>query len=123
MSTIVHFEIPTNDLERAKKFYASLFGWKIEQYQGSGDYWMITTTTEKGENAVCGGMMARQNPRQTITNYIDVPSIDEYAVKLQKLGGQVIVPKMAVAGEGYFAICLDTENNSFGIWECNKKAS
>jgi predicted enzyme related to lactoylglutathione lyase len=30
MSTIVHFEILADDVERSKKFYTDLFGWKIE---------------------------------------------------------------------------------------------
>jgi predicted enzyme related to lactoylglutathione lyase len=29
---------------------------------------------------------------------------------------------MAVPEMGYFAICLDTEKNAFGIWEDNKNA-
>lgn len=122
MSTIVHFEIPADDLERAKKFYAELFGWKIEKYPGPMEYWMITTTNEKGEKAIDGGMMKRQNQQQPITNYIDVLSIDEYAVKVEKLGGKVVVPKYAIPGVGYFAVCLDTENNSFAIWENDKNA-
>jgi predicted enzyme related to lactoylglutathione lyase len=28
MPTIVHFEIPADDVERAKRFYSDLFGWK-----------------------------------------------------------------------------------------------
>ena len=122
MSTIVHFEIPADELERAKKFYAELFSWKIEKYPGSMEYWMITTTNEKGEKAIDGGMMKRQNPQQPITAYIDVPSIDEYAGKVEKLGGKVIVPKTAIPDVGYFAVCLDTENNSFAIWENDKNA-
>ncbi len=122
MPTIVHFEIPAEDVGRAKEFYANLFGWKIEKYSETMEYWMIATTDEKGEAAVCGGMMKRQKPEQGITNYIDVPSVDEYAVKIQNLGGKIVVPKMAVPGEGYFAVCLDTENNCFGIWETDKKA-
>jgi hypothetical protein len=122
MPTIVHFEIPTDDLERAKKFYTGLFGWKIEKYPGPMEYWMITTTNEKGEKSVDGGMMQRQNPQQLITNYIGIPSVDEYAAKVEKLGGKVVVPKMAVPGVGYFAVCLDTENNSFALWEDNKNA-
>ncbi len=31
MPTIVHFEIPSDDIERSKKFYNELFGWKIEK--------------------------------------------------------------------------------------------
>jgi hypothetical protein len=39
---------------------------------------------------------------------------------IKKLGGKVVVSKMAVPGMGYFAVCYDTENNSFGIWESNE---
>jgi uncharacterized protein len=28
-----------------------------------------------------------------------------------------------VPGMGYFAICLDTENNAFGLWEEDAKAA
>ena len=62
-----------------------------------------------------GGMMKRLYPEHQITNYIDVKSIDEYSSKIQKIGGKVVVPKMAVPKMGYLAICLDTENNTFGI--------
>ncbi len=118
MPTIVHFEIPADDVQRAKKFYTDLFGWKIEETPGM-EYWMIHTS---GEKTVDGGMMKRQHPQHQITNYIDIPSIDEYAQKVEKLGGKIIVPKMAVPTMGYFAVCLDTENNVFAIWESNMNA-
>jgi uncharacterized protein len=126
MPTIVHFEIPADDVERSKKFYSDLFGWKIEKWAGSTDigmdYWTINTTDEKGNKALGGGMMKRQGPQQPIINHIDVKSVDEYSSKVQELGGKVHVPKTAVPGMGYFAICLDTENNAFGIWEANENA-
>jgi predicted enzyme related to lactoylglutathione lyase len=128
MPTIVHFDIPADDVERSKKFYTDLFGWKIERWSQSGtgdsdiEYWMITTTDDKGNKALGGGMMKRQSPNQPIINYIDVKSVDEYSSKVQQLGGKVHVPKMAVPGMGYLAICLDTENNAFGIWETNESA-
>jgi uncharacterized protein len=116
MSSIVHFEIPADDMQRAKAFYSNLFGWKIEDYQGM-DYAMIDVLGAPG-----GGMMKRMHPEQQITNYIGVPSVDEYAAKVEKLGGKIIVPKKAVPGMGYFIICMDTENNAFGIWEMSTKA-
>jgi uncharacterized protein len=67
-------------------------------------------------------MMKRQMPQQQITNYINVKSIEEYFSKIEKLGGKVIHPKSPVAGMGYFAVCLDMENNSFAIWESNENA-
>ncbi|MBN2477210.1 MAG: VOC family protein [Pirellulales bacterium] len=123
MPTIVHFEIPADDVERAKEFYGSLFGWKIEKTPGPMDYWMISTTNAEGEKAVDGGMLPRQHPQHPITNYIDVPSIEQYVAKIEQLGGKVVVPKTAVPTFGYFAVCLDTENNTFAIWECDAGAS
>lgn len=134
MSTIVHFEIPSDDVERAKKFYNDLFGWKIEKWPRTDDsqltsvagqpmeYWMVTTTDDKGNKALGGGMMKRQMPEQQVTNYINVKSVDEYKSKVEKLGGKVVSPKKAVPGMGYFARCVDTENNSFAIWESNESA-
>ena len=116
MSSIVHFEIPADDIQRAKAFYSSLFGWMIEGMHGM-DYMMIDVYGAPG-----GGMMKRMHPDQQITSYIGVPSVDEYAAKVEKLGGKIIVPKNAVPGMGYFVICMDTENNAFGIWETNPKA-
>ena len=125
MPTIVHFEVPADDVERSRKFYSDLFGWKFEKWPGmeSGmEYWIINTTDNEGGKAVGGGMMKRQNPQQGITNFIDVTSVDEYLAKVQSLGGKIVAPKQAVPTMGYFAVCLDTENNTFGIWETNPNA-
>jgi predicted enzyme related to lactoylglutathione lyase len=125
MFTVVHFEIPADDVERAQKFYGELFGWKIEKFPGTTpmDYWEIATGAEKGAMGLLGGgMMKRQAPQQQITIYIDVPSVDAYVDKVTKLGGRVCFPKTAVPGMGYFAVCLDQENNGFGIWEVNPNA-
>jgi predicted enzyme related to lactoylglutathione lyase len=125
MFSVCHFEIPADDVERAQKFYRELFGWKIEKFMGPTpmEYWSIMTSAEKGETgALGGGMMKRQAPQQQITIYIEVPSVDAYVDKVKKLGGQVCFPKTAVPGMGYFAICLDLENNGFGIWEVNPQA-
>ena len=116
MPNIVHFEIPADDIQRAKTFYANLFGWKIESVPGM-DYNMIDTYSAPG-----GGMMKRIHPDQQITGYIGVPSVDEYSAKVEQLGGKIIVPKKVIPGMGYFVICMDTENNTFGIWETNPTA-
>jgi hypothetical protein len=116
MPTIEHFEIPADDVKRAKKFYTELFGWKIGAMEGYEDYWSVST------GGVNGGMMKRQDPQQQIANYIGVSSVDESAAKVEKLGGKIAVPKTAVPGMGYFVMCRDTENNLFGIWEDDENA-
>ncbi|MDM7934276.1 MAG: VOC family protein [Methanothrix sp.] len=115
MPNIVHFEVPADDLQRAKAFYSSLFGWKIEEVPGM-EYMMIDTF------GLGGGMMKRVHPGQQIIDYIGVPSVDEYSAKVVELGGEVLVPKKAVPGMGYFVICMDTEKNVFGIWEMDQSA-
>lgn len=120
MPSIVHFEIPADDIQRAKTFYSNLFGWKIEGMPGMEpgmEYLMIDTFGAPG-----GGMMRKMQPDQRITNYIGVPSVDEYAAKVEKLGGKILAPRMAVPAMGYIVICMDTENNVFGIWETDPKA-
>ena len=127
MPKIVYFQIPSDDIERLKKFYAQLFGWKIGKSPESNtpegmENWTVTTTDHNGKEAVGGGMSKRQMPQQQITNFIDVKSVDEYLSKVERLGGKVVVPKTVVPRMGYYAVCLDIENNSFGIFESNENA-
>ena len=119
-SNIVWFEIPADNPERAKKFYSALFGWKIEKFPGMTDYWHIDTGGS--DDTPDGGLMARKHPEQPITNYINVASVTKFMAKVEKLGGKVCVPKTAVPQMGYFAVCTDTENNTFALWERSQSA-
>ncbi len=47
----VHFEIHAADPERARNFYSSVFGWKIEQW-GDIPYWTIATGDDDQPGAV-----------------------------------------------------------------------
>jgi predicted enzyme related to lactoylglutathione lyase len=122
MATIVHFEIPADNIERTNKFYGNLFGWKMEKMAGPIEYWTFRTTNDKGEQIIGGGIMKRQMPDQGIINYIGVDSVDKYSKKVQELGGKVKVQKTEVPGFGWFAVCTDTENNTFALWEANPQA-
>lgn len=118
--SIIWFEIPADNIERAKKFYGALFGWKIKKFPGMTDYWHIDTGG--GEDTPDGGLMARKHPDQPITNYVNVGSVDKAAAKVQKLGGKICMPKTAVPQMGCFAVCQDTENNTFALWERSESA-
>ena len=119
--SIVWFEVPADNVERARSFYGGLFGWKIEKFPGPMEYWHIDTGG--ADDTPDGGLLKRQNPgQQGITNYISVPSVEEYAKKVQTLGGKICMPKTAVPQMGYFAICQYPENNMFAIWEHNENA-
>ncbi len=119
-SSICWFEIPADNPERAKSFYGSLFGWKIELFPGMTDYWHIDTGGS--DETLDGGLITRKHPNQPVTNYIAVSSVDESAAKVEELGGTICKPKTAVPQMGFFAICRDTEGNEFALWEKNERA-
>ena len=122
MPTIVHFDLPADDPERARKFYEKLFDWKFDKVPMPTPYYLIETKDAQGNPGIRGGMGKRGLPGQQVSNYIGVPSVEEYIEKVKKLGGKIIMPKTVVSGWGYLAICIDTENNIFGLWEEDSNA-
>ncbi len=120
MPRISWFDIPADDPERAQKFYKEVFDWKFEKWDGPMDYWMATTGTE--EPGIDGGLSKRMPGQMGMTNTITVPSVDEFSKKVIEKGGQLIVPKMPIPKIGWFAQCMDTEGNVFGIIEMDEKA-
>ena len=124
MRKVVHFEIPVDDLGRAKSFYGSVFDWQLDTMpMGDGEYTGVTTTpaddaqlpTEPG--AINGGMMQRDEvtPHPVIT--IDVDAIDDTLQEIESRGGSTVLPRTAIPGMGAFAYFKDPEGNVMGLWE------
>ena len=125
MPTVQHFEIPADSVERAIKFYKGVFDWTMQKFSNPGDpskdYWFFDTKDEKGDKGIGGGLMKRQAPEHSVTNYITVPSVDDYASRIQEAGGKVIMPKTEIPDMGFILVFLDTENNMFGLYEAKNK--
>ncbi len=117
MATIVHFDLPAEDLERAASFYGKLLGWKFERMPGPMEYFGITTFDDQGRPSLGGGMGKKNEWDTGITNYIGVGSVEDTLKRLVELGGKVVLPRTEVGEFGYLAVCLDTEGNKFGLWE------
>ncbi|MGH8103909.1 MAG: VOC family protein [bacterium] len=121
MSRVVHFEIPADDPQRAIEFYSRTFGWKFNAWERPQTYWLVTTG-EKDQPGINGGLMKRMHPGQPVVNTIEVASVDDFAVKVTRNGGQVVVPKMAIPGVGWLVYFKDTEGNIFGIHQVDSSA-
>jgi predicted enzyme related to lactoylglutathione lyase len=119
-NSIVHFEIPADDVPRATAFYKKTFGWKISD-PFKMDYFFVVTHKD-GEMGINGGLMKRQAPGQVFMNYIDVTSIDKMIAKLEAAGGKICMPKTEIApGMGWIAIFQDTEGNMMGLHQAPKQ--
>jgi predicted enzyme related to lactoylglutathione lyase len=122
---VVHFEIPTDNLDRAKAFYAEVFGWKLDTMQmpGGGDYTGATTTpvdetmtpTEPG--SINGALVNREEGNSAPVITIDVEDIDTALQQISAAGGSTVTPRTAIPGMGAFAYFKDSEGNITGLWE------
>src|SRR5215467_8388974 len=123
-NAIMHFEIPADDVERAKGFYTKLFGWKCESYPagpGEDEYFMVMA--KDGEDGINGGLMKRKMPGQPFANYVTVPSIDAALATAQANGARTALPKQEIGGGmGWIAAFLDPENNLIGLHQVGPSA-
>ncbi len=118
--TLMHFEIPANDVEKLELFYEEVFGWKIVQASGPIEYWVIQTVpVDKDDMLLCpgvnGGMYKKQVPESKPINYFAVESITDFLEKIVKLGGKVTQPKQEVLEVGWIAAAEDPEGNLFAL--------
>jgi uncharacterized protein len=125
MRKVVHFEIPADDVDRAKKFYGSVFGWELQTMQmGNGEYTNVKTTavdeqtqmpTDPG--AINGGMFQRDERLTSPVITVDVDGIDDALKQIEAEGGSTITPRTPIPGMGAFAYFKDPEGNVLGLWE------
>jgi predicted enzyme related to lactoylglutathione lyase len=125
MDKIVHFEIPADDLARAKGFYGSIFGWELNDVDmGGGQTYTTVITVPVGEDqmpkepgAINGGMMTRSAEITSPVITVNVASIDDALKKIEAAGGSVVTPRTPIPDMGAFAYFKDTEGNLMGLWE------
>ncbi|GAA4399157.1 VOC family protein [Fodinibacter luteus] len=131
MSRPIHFEIQADDLERAKAFYAEVFGWTFEDYgQFTGSpYWGVVTGAEDSPG-INGGLLPRPAPApgpgqgtNAAVLTMGVEDFDATAARIEAAGGVVALPKMALTGMAWQGYFLDTEGNTFGIHQPDENAA
>lgn len=121
---VVHFEIPFDDGERARRFYGDIFGWQLTPVPDM-DYTLVSTGPSDPEAGpaepgfINGGMFQRseQFPGKSTNIVIDVPSVDEALRKVEEAGGKAATDKIPVGDMGFTGYFTDTEGNLIGLWE------
>lgn len=122
MDSVVHFELPADDVVRASQFYSRVFGWNCNPVE-TMPYTMVQTS-EVGEDhrpkdpgVINGGMLKRQDPIVAPVITIAVDDIDAALDKLDSAGGELVRPKTSIGPMGFSAYFKDTEGNVLGLFQ------
>ncbi|REL23999.1 VOC family protein [Rhodohalobacter sp. SW132] len=125
MNGHLYFEIHADDLDRAAKFYSTIFRWIVDET--GEDLPVEYRRIDAGGTA--GGLLKRPAdipPAECGVNAfvcsIEVDDFDQTAENILENGGKTALPKFAVPGvcwQGYF---IDTEGNTFGIFQVDESA-
>lgn len=124
--SVVHFEVPFDDGDRARSFYADVFGWKIQQVPDF-DYTGVSTgpvgddgmPTEPGY--IGGGMFSRQAELNRPVITIDVDDMQAALAKIAAHGGATVGEPMEVGDMGIAGYFTDSEGNLMGLWQSKSK--
>lgn len=130
MDPVVHFELPVDNLDKARDFYGKIFGWKLQDWpMPDGSTYVGVHTTPINEEtrqpikpgAINGGIMEKNAKVSAPVFAIHVQSIDERIKQVEAAGGSVVMPKVDMMGMGYYCYFKDPAGNVVGLWEDAKK--
>ena len=130
MGRLIHFEIHVSDMERAMKFYGEAFGWSFQDWGNfTGMPYFGAITGDEDEPGINGALVQRygeppevgQTPNAYVCT-IGVKDYDTTEARILANGGQVAMPKTALAGMAWQGYYFDAEGNICGIHQLDKNA-
>lgn len=111
------FEIYVQDMERARKFYETVFNAKLERL-GSGDLEMWAFPMAVGQQGTAGALVKAAGVPSGGNSTLVYFACEDCAVEAARVaeaGGKVDRGKMSIGEYGFVAIAVDTEGNRFGL--------
>jgi predicted enzyme related to lactoylglutathione lyase len=113
-NNIAHFDIAANDVERARRFYERVFGWRFEAW-GPPNFYMIHTGTPK-EPGIHGSVSTRPEPvvgrgRTAYECTISVEDLGATKAAIIANGGKIVLEDHEIVGVGTLIRFEDTEGN------------
>lgn len=114
---VVHWELWSEDPQRASVFYSTVFGGSIRHIPE-----MSYHLAEKGWEAGIGGgiMKPKEGPwPDKLTLYIDVDDLAAFSKKIVAAGGTMVIEPTKVPGVGSMALFEDPDGRVMGLWKQN----
>lgn len=120
--SVVHFEVPADNVERARKFYSKVFGWNVMPMPEM-EYTMVGTGPATAEGMpsepgyIGGGIAKRGDVVKAPVITLSVDDIDAALKTVGKNGGSTVQKKQPVGDMGFTAYFKDSEGNVVGLWQ------
>jgi predicted enzyme related to lactoylglutathione lyase len=120
-NAISWFEIPAIDLNRAQKFYETIFNIQMVPLD-TPNFEMRMFPIEDMRNGIGGAISKAEGFYQPSATdgtlvYLNAnPDVQNVLDKIEAAGGKIIVPKTQISPEyGYMAVFIDTEGNRVAL--------
>lgn len=129
--------IPAHSVERARKFYGTLFDWtyrdNTEAYPAEQIAMVRVPDDRVTKLNISGGIVKVKDGETILTPHVKtgeqatvvflwVNNVDEVLAKVEAAGGKILKPKEKEGGEtGETATLMDTEGNAIGIYSMVNK--
>jgi predicted enzyme related to lactoylglutathione lyase len=136
MNPVVHFEMGYNDRERIKKFYATAFGWQMQQMGDDMGNYVVAHTTETDKDgmvqtkgAINGGFYQKTDDplSQAPSVVVSVDDVKAAMEAVKAAGGELLGSRQPdgshtmeptmIPGVGLWISARDTEGNRFSIMQ------
>ena len=113
---ISFFEIPAVNFNRAVSFYETVFNVKIDVCDC--DETELMGFFPEGEGAISFSEQIKPSKDGVLIS-LCTDNIEITLEKIQKLGGETVIPKTEIQAEGmgFFAVFIDCEGNKLGLHE------
>jgi len=111
------FEIPVNDLDRARQFYETVFGFQLSLHE-MDSLKMAWFPMTQGIPGATGTLVQSEwyTPSHAGTLvYFSVPDIDDTLAAVNAHGGKTLMPKTGIGEYGYIAHFEDSEGNRVAL--------
>ncbi|MBA3828438.1 MAG: VOC family protein [Taibaiella sp.] len=117
------FEISVSDIARAKKFYETVFGIKMDETEAMGMK-MAYFPIENMNGKVSGGLVQSDMHKPSTDGakiYLNGnPDLSNALGKVEAAGGKVTMPKTQISPEiGHMAFFIDSEGNGMALHSNN----
>jgi len=124
-TNVAHFAINADQLDRTRRFYERVFGWRFEAWGPPGFFMIETGTREKP--GIVGSMQQRREliPGERMTGFectISVEDVKAAENLVKGNGGTIILPTTVIPTVGRLFFFRDPDGNVAGVMQYDSNA-